>query len=60
MFTHVEFFRPSTKSNLVVEAPFEFSENAHEDERFVMWAMEEFPDWIPKAYIGKESCESDD
>lgn len=60
MYTHVKFFRPSTKSQLLIEAPFEFEENAHQDERFVMWTIEEYPDWIPKAYMRKELYGTDD
>ena len=54
MYTHVFFVRPSTKSELVIEAPFEFDSNAHTDERFVTWTIEEYPDWIPMAYLRKE------
>tara|TARA_Y100000356_G_scaffold110798_1_gene97803 strand:+ start:1197 stop:1340 length:144 start_codon:yes stop_codon:yes gene_type:complete len=41
-----------------VEAPFEFDENAHTDERFVTWVLEEYPDWIPKTYLRKEMNET--
>lgn len=60
MYTHVKFMRPSTKSQLLIEAPFEFDENAHTDERFVTWVLEEYPDWIPKAYLRKEMNETSD
>jgi len=60
MYTHIKFFRPSTKSQLLIEAPFEFEENAHQDERFVMWVLQNYPDWIPKAYMRKELYGSDD
>ena len=53
MFTHVGFIRPSTDSKLVIEAPFEFSMNAHEDKRFVTWTIEKYPDWIPMVYLKK-------
>ena len=58
MFTHVQFFRPFTSSSIIVEAPFEFDENAHTDERFVTWVLEEYPDWIPKTYLRKEMNEA--
>ena len=57
MFTHVGFIRPSTDSKLVIEAPFEFSMNAHEDERFVEWVMKDFPDWIPWKYLRRKEDE---
>jgi hypothetical protein len=60
MFTHVQFFRPSTNSNIFIEAPFEFGEDAHMDERFISWTIEEYSDWIPKAYLVKENYGSDD
>ena len=57
MYTHVKFMRPSTKSQILIEAPFEFN---YTDERFVMWTIEEYPDWIPKAYLRKELNGTDD
>jgi hypothetical protein len=60
MYTHIKFFRPSTKSQLLIEAPFEFEENAHQNERFVAWVLENYPDWIPKAYMRKELHGTDD
>tara|TARA_R110002096_G_scaffold422609_1_gene629265 strand:+ start:99 stop:275 length:177 start_codon:yes stop_codon:yes gene_type:complete len=57
---HVTFFRPSTESSLIVEVPFEVDDDPHVDERFVLWTIQEYPDWIPKAYLVKDNDGSND
>ena len=60
MVTHVTFFRPSTTSSVVIEVPFEVHDDPHLDERFILWTIEEYPDWIPKAYLMKDNYASED
>ena len=56
-FSHIAFYRPSTKSKLIVKAPYRIIDDGPPDEEMVNWMLLEYPDWIPKFYCNSSRKE---